>query len=390
MLNHQRLHIEEEEQERDKSSDGNIDTDATIAVEDQKDICNDSSDDSLTIWPQQRQKKSKSTTNMSLSSSRAFKSAKEKERSSFFVQKKGLKRAKPNNNNVKITIAVMKDVRKIEQGDSLPLKVPASSSGKEILDTAVMKHATFNKHFNSKLEYALVFKDETEVTTVPGTDPSEQMTLYRSNTDPSSASTSSRFSDMQPTTSTSTIMTVDCPLCFKSFPITEVEQHADGCSALFGLIEESNRDGCVSSNENSAVELANIEESGSDGGQDMQELCEKLNCAADGDIPNILLNDAVYRLLNDAVYRLHKSSIKSLINAIRLKDQVGHILPQFLQLGEGLQTYGLLPSICAYPAVWETVLVIGKFDIKYSESQVKREADTHTYFCDFIHGADMN
>jgi hypothetical protein len=67
---------------------------------------------------------------------------------------------------------------------------------------------------------------------------------------------------------------------------------------------------------------------------------------------------------------------------ICLKDQVGHILPPLLQLEEGLQTYGLLPSIRAYPAVWETVLVIGKghqitanslidsFDIQYSESQV--------------------
>jgi hypothetical protein len=36
---------------------------------------------------------------------------------------------------------------------------------------AVMKHATFNKRFNSKLEFAPVFKDGTEVTTVTGTDP---------------------------------------------------------------------------------------------------------------------------------------------------------------------------------------------------------------------------
>ena len=124
-------------------------------------------------------KKLKLTTNMSLSSFSAFKSAKEKETSSFFVRKKGSKRAKPNDNNVKITIAVMEDVRKIKRGDSLPLKVPASSSAKEILDAAVMKHATFNKRFNSKLEYALVFKDGTEVTTVPGTDPPEPFTLCR-------------------------------------------------------------------------------------------------------------------------------------------------------------------------------------------------------------------
>lgn len=57
-----------------------------------------------------------------------------------------------------------------------------------------------------------------------------------------------------------------------------------------------------------------------------------------------------------------------------------------------------------YPVVWETVFVVGKghpvtanslidsFDIQYSESQVKREAeaDTHTFFCDFIHSVGMN
>ena len=125
--------------------------------------------------------KSKSATspNMSLTCFSTFKAAKEKERSSFFVRKKGSKRAKPNDSEVKITIAVMEDITKIKRGDSLPLRVPASSSAKEILDAAVTKHATFNKRFNSKLEYVLVFKDGTEVTTVPGTDPPEPFTLHR-------------------------------------------------------------------------------------------------------------------------------------------------------------------------------------------------------------------
>jgi hypothetical protein len=119
-------------------------------------------------------KKSKSTTNMSLSSFSAFKSAKEKELflcAEKRVETSKAKRQQRQNN------AVMEDVRKIKLGDSLPLKVPASA--KEILDAAVMKHATFNKRFNLKLEYALVFKDGTEVTTVPGTDPPEPFTLCR-------------------------------------------------------------------------------------------------------------------------------------------------------------------------------------------------------------------
>ncbi|CAB3978122.1 Hypothetical predicted protein [Paramuricea clavata] len=65
------------------------------------------------------------------------------------------------------------------------------------------------------------------------------------------------------------------------------------------------------------------------------------------------------------------------------KEQVGKILPQLLQLEEGLQTYGLLASIHTNPTVWETVFVIGKgnsvtasslidpFDVKHSENQVK-------------------
>lgn len=86
-----------------------------------------------------------------------------------------------------------------------------------------------------------------------------------------------------------------------------------------------------------------------------------------------------------------------------MKDQLGNILPQLLQLEEGLQTCGLLASIRAYPKLWEPVFVIGKghqvtanslidsFDIVYSESQVKREAeaDTYTYFCDFVHSVHL-
>ena len=96
--------------------------------------------------------------------------------------------------------------------------------------------------------------------------------------------------------------------------------------------------------------------------------------------------------------------IMSMYSSICLKDQVGKILPQLLQLEEGLQTCGLLDSNRATSAVWKTALVIGKgipvtansliesFDVLYSDSQAKQEAeaDTYTYFCDFIHSVDMN
>jgi hypothetical protein len=239
----------------------------------------------------------------------AFKKSKEKERSSFFVRKKGGKRAK-STMEVKITVAVMED-NKVKRGNSLPLKVPAASTADEILNAALQKHTAFNKHFNSRHEYLLVFKDGTEVKTIPGTTPAEEFTLSRykevsgfgysqirlylvplfnkrlndlqsvieesdaesfssdeslppgiisqlvkydqpqasapltssvpftsqpvSFPDPSIPSTSSSYCDVQTTTSSS-IMKVECPLCFQSFPINKVEAHAGECVGSFGLV----------------------------------------------------------------------------------------------------------------------------------------------------------
>ena len=107
------------------------------------------------------------------------------------------------------------------------------------------------------------------------------------------------------------------------------------------------------------------------------------------------------------IYILHNYTVLCIIcivfsSSICMKDQFGNILPQLLQL-EGLQTCGLLASIRAYPKLWEPVFVIGKghqvtansfidsFDTVYSDSQVKREAeaDTYTFFCDFVHSMHL-
>ena len=116
---------------------------------------------------------------MILKSFSAFKSGKENERSPFFVRKKGAKRAKANESEVKITIGIMDDIDKIKRGESIPLKVSPSSSPEEILKLSVEKYATFNKRFNRKFKYALVFKVGREVATIPGTDPEEPFTLDR-------------------------------------------------------------------------------------------------------------------------------------------------------------------------------------------------------------------
>ena len=110
-------------------------------------------------------------TTRSLPKFAAFKSTKEKERSSFKLSKVA--------RDVKITIAVMEDANKIKCGDSLTLKVPETSCVEEILNAAVEKHIAFNKCFNAKLKYLLVFKDGTEVKMIPGTDPPEPFTLCR-------------------------------------------------------------------------------------------------------------------------------------------------------------------------------------------------------------------
>ena len=57
--------------------------------------------------------------------------------------------------------------------------MPESSTPNEILQKAIEKHATFNKRFNSKMDYLLVFKDGTKVKTIPGTEPPEPFTLGR-------------------------------------------------------------------------------------------------------------------------------------------------------------------------------------------------------------------
>ena len=249
----------------------------------------------------------------------AFKKSKEKERSSFFVRKKGTKRSKSETMEVKITVAVMEN-NKVKRGNSLPLKVPAASTADEILNAAIQKHTAYNKHFNSRHEYLLVFKDGTEVKTIPGTTPPETFTLCRykeisgfgysqirlylvplfnkrlndlrsvieesetesfssddsltpsvtdllakydqpqesvpptlcvsstsqtiSLPDPSIASTSSSYLDVE-TTTTSSVIKVECPLCFQSFPINQVEAHAGECVGSFGLVEDNTIEVCL-------------------------------------------------------------------------------------------------------------------------------------------------
>ena len=48
---------------------------------------------------------------------------------------------------------------------------------KDVLEAAIKKHAAFNRRFDSTKTYKLVFKDGSEVRTVPGSNPEERFTL---------------------------------------------------------------------------------------------------------------------------------------------------------------------------------------------------------------------
>lgn len=100
---------------------------------------------------------------------------------------------------------------------------------------------------------------------------------------------------------------------------------------------------------------------------------------------------------------IYKYSLQ-IFSSICLKDQVGDLLPQLLQLQEGLQLYGLLDSLRQHPSIWEVAFVAGKgievtansllenFEVLHSDQQMKREseADAYMFFCDFIHSVHMN
>jgi hypothetical protein len=220
-----------------------------------------------------------------------FKKGKEADASSF--RKKGSKKPKPEQ-PVTIQIGVMNEDESLRRGESLPLKVLPSATADQIREAAEAKHKSFNRKFNAKKMYKLVFRDGGEVRAVPGTNPEEPFTLQRykeesgfgyarivlylmekgnfinalkrviksessdssddeenddvlpvyavklrhvSNDQPivneghlsSQPSTSSAFSELE-LCSPSTSYEIECPTCFKKFPIAEVADHADVCA----------------------------------------------------------------------------------------------------------------------------------------------------------------
>ena len=117
-----------------------------------------------------------------LPSFKSYKAKKGSERSSFFRAKstKGTKKSKLEpEKEVTISVGVMTSKETVKRGENLPLKILPSATHIDILVASIAKHRAFNKRFDGKAEYRLVYKDGSEVKSIPGTSPPEPFTLNR-------------------------------------------------------------------------------------------------------------------------------------------------------------------------------------------------------------------
>ena len=86
--------------------------------------------------------------------------------------------------------------------------------------------------------------------------------------------------------------------------------------------------------------------------------------------------------------------------SICVKDQFSSILPQLMQLEEGLSSFGLLESIRRFPDSWRPIFIqsdrfqmtadqfLEEAAVEYSMSQILKDLEINTYkvFCDVIQG----
>ena len=99
----------------------------------------------------------------------------------LYLLERRQKKAKIEETLVTIQVGVMKDEHTVKRGESLSTKVLPSATASDILQVAKKKHEAFNKRFFKKrgTNYRLVYKDGSEVKSVPGTDPEVPFTLQR-------------------------------------------------------------------------------------------------------------------------------------------------------------------------------------------------------------------
>ena len=216
----------------------------------------------------------------------AFRERKETERRLFGVRKKSGKKQRIQDSEVCITVGLMKNRKTVMRGERLPVKLMSSATARDILEAAKKKHAAYNKRFRAG-EYRLVYKDGSDVDVIPGTDEPFSLRRYKEESgfgyarinlfllpvgsifdklqeslqetdsdlgddldglDPdtdhqellqpvewlqpscTSAGTYNADADVR---STEPEGKIECPTCFKQFPIDEVSLHADECADAF-------------------------------------------------------------------------------------------------------------------------------------------------------------
>ncbi|XP_068761187.1 uncharacterized protein [Montipora capricornis] len=138
-----------------------------------------------------------------------------------------------------------------------------------------------------------------------------------------------------------------------------------------------------------------------------REFCEKIQRATNEELPDILQAEDAYPFLEEVGYhgvpaRETKESIENVVRSICINLQVGKVLPQLVQLHEGLSTCGVLGEVQKSPKLWESAFVSGagysvtannlieEIQPEFSASQMKKEkeADCYHYLCEFIHSLE--
>ncbi|XP_068756261.1 uncharacterized protein [Montipora capricornis] len=120
------------------------------------------------------------TLHISVLPSMSYKAKKGSKRSSFFRPKSTNKTKKSKlepEKEVTISVGILTSKETVKRGENLPLKILPSATDKDILVASIAKHRAFNKRFDGKAEYRLVYKDGSEVKSIPGTSPLEPFTL---------------------------------------------------------------------------------------------------------------------------------------------------------------------------------------------------------------------
>ena len=78
-----------------------------------------------------------------------------------------------------ISVGIMGENEKPRRRETLPVSVETTAAAESIVEAAISKHVAFNKRFDKRHSYRLLYKDRSHVLSIPGTSPPEPFTLLR-------------------------------------------------------------------------------------------------------------------------------------------------------------------------------------------------------------------